>query len=73
MSTTTLETAETADTELVLETLKQRRAMPICELAALTGVRNRRVEEIVRELQRTKKVRLSKADLLDSVVTLNAR
>ncbi len=72
---------KTPNTETVLETLRQRKAMPLLEIAALTGVHNQQVEEIIRELVRTNKVKLSNKnnktpnsfDLFNTIVTLSAK
>ena len=74
MSTVLTEPRETPDVRIVFEALRRYKAMPLLEIAAVTGVADKRVQEIVDELAREKKVKIANRErILDAIVTLSGK
>ncbi len=72
MSTVLTEPRETPDVQIVFDALRKYKAMPLLEIAAVTGFSDKRVREIVDALAREKKVKVANPDrILDAIVTLS--
>ncbi len=58
----------------VLDQVRQQKAMPFLEIAAMTGVRGRDLEKAIGALERRKLVTVSKPnDLFSSIVSINGK
>ena len=64
-------TAQEPDVEIVFDTLRKYKSMPMLEIAAVTGVPDKRVQTIVDGLAQERKVRVTHPESdSDAIVTM---